>query len=398
MRHYPFCVFAALSLLFSCKSKTDTDIICLDGTFNDNYLESWEYIILEDDKIEAELGILNQGIQYDDGLFFIHNSTSTYSQTTIKVFDRSGHYLNDIGRIGRGRNEVITLERWVLDRENNELLIAQSNGFGGSVTLKRFDYTGKYLGQTVTDTLGFNCILMNIAKMTSDGTLVIQDDIIHNNPSHDYFNIRKDGSISTPLEMSEYHLNMGFFFDISEFSSSGEITSDNSGGKQTTAGIFNRYSDTTYAVRKLDNNIYRLYGDKAESVIKLPFVPDAPDKMKKGIEIDDDKLYTYCLGYFMDLKNYMFLGNYEDDYVFDKKTSRLLRMNPDTVNARLPYYRVPSVYGNDIIAWVDVEMISEALERMESKGYDHRYSPEVEAFYRRAKDCMNPPIIIAHYK
>jgi hypothetical protein len=38
------------------------------------------------------------------------------------------------------------------------------------------------------------------------------------------------------------------------------------------------------------------------------------------------------------------------------------------------------------------------LEFIDSKDYDHRYTPEVEAFYRKVKDCTNPPIIIAHYK
>lgn len=399
MRLYPLFICATLSLLFSCKSETDNTVIRLDGTLDDNFLESWEYVILEDDNIDAELGIINQSIQYDDGLFFVCSSYANYKNTTIKVFDRFGRYLNNIGRIGRGRNEVLTLEKWILDRDNKEVLIAQSFGHPSTVTIKRFDYAGNYLGQTVTDTLGDNCVLMDIAKMTSDGTLIIQDNIIHNNPSHDYFNINKDGSISTPLDVQEYHLNQGFFFfDISEFSMSGEFTSDNSGGKQTTIGIFNQYSDTTYVIRKMDNHIYRLYGDKSECIAKLSFIPDAPEKMKKGIEIDDDEFYSYCLGNFMDMKDYMFIGNYENNYIFDKETSKIFRIDPDTVHARFPDHRLSSVYGNDIIAFVDVESIQEALERINSKDYDHRYSPEVEAFYRKAKDCKNPPIIIAHYK
>ena len=399
MRLYPLFICATLSLLFSCKSETDTDITRLDGTFDDNYLESWEYIILEDDNLDAELGIINQGIQYDDGLFFVHSSSyDNYNNTTIKVFDRSGHYINNIGRIGRGRNEVLTLEKWILDRDNNEVLIAQSFGHPSTVTIKRYDYAGNYLGQTVTDTLSDNCIMMDIAKITSDGTMIIQDNIMHNIPSHDYYNIKKDGSISTPLDLQEYHLNQGFFFDISEFFTSGEITSDLGAGKQTTIGMFNQYSDTTYIIRKMDNHIYRLYGDKSECIAKLSFMPDAPEKMKKGIEMEDDEFYSYCLGYFMDMKNYMFIGNYKDNYIFDKETSKIYRIEPDTVYAKFPDHRLASVYGNDIIAFVDVESIQEALERINSKDYDHRYTPEVEAFYRKVKDCTNPPIIIAHYK
>lgn len=396
MRLYPLFSMAALCLIFSCKSETNTDVIRLDGTFDDNFLESWEYILLEDDNLDAELGIINYGIQYDDGLFFVHSHFN--KNTTIKVFDRSGRYLNNIGRLGRGRNEVLTLEKWILDRDKNEVLIAQSFGHPSTVTIKHYDYAGNYLGQTVTDTLDENCVMMDMSKMTSDGTLIIQDNIIHNNPSHDYFNINKDGSISTPLDLQEYHLNQGFFFDIAEFSMSGAITSDNSGGKQTTVGIFNQYSDTTYVIRKMDNHIYRLYGDKSDCIAKLSFMPDAPEKMKKGIEMEDDEFYSYCLGYFMDMKNYMFIGNYEDNYIFDKESSKIYHIEPDTIYAKFPDHRLASVYGNDIIAFVDVESIQEALERINSKDYDHRYTPEVEAFYRKAKDCKNPPIIIAHYK
>ena len=114
MRPYPLFVLTALSLLLSCKNKSDNDVIRLNGTFDDNFLGSWEYIILEDDNLEAELGIINQGVQYDDGLFFINSSMNNYNSTTIRVFDRSGRYLNNIGRIGRGRNEVLNLIYWIL--------------------------------------------------------------------------------------------------------------------------------------------------------------------------------------------------------------------------------------------------------------------------------------------
>ena len=130
MRLYPLFICATLSLLFSCKSETDTDITRLDGTFDDNYLESWEYIILEEDTPEAMLGDINQEIRYDDGLFFICSESNRTS--SIKVFDRTGRYLNDIGRIGRGRNEVLSHDFWTLDINSNEVLIAQSAGGTGT--------------------------------------------------------------------------------------------------------------------------------------------------------------------------------------------------------------------------------------------------------------------------
>ena len=133
----------------------------------------------------------------------------------------------------------------------------------------------------------------------------------------------------------------------------------------------------------------------------MSFLPDAPDRFRNGGFDDsdlDDEFYSYSIGYFMDMKDYMYIGNYEDVYIFNKADSKMFRMDPDTIYAKFPNYRIPSVYNNDIISWVDVERIQDALEFIDSKDYDHRYTPEVEAFYRKAKDCTNPPIIIGHYK
>ena len=385
----------SLTLLCSCNGMNNPDVIHLDGTFEDNFLESWEYIILEDGNIESELGGLNQEIRYDDGLFFIHSEM--YENTTIKVFDRSGHYLNNIGRMGRARNEYTSLEAWTLDTYNNEVIVAVGSGYGGAVTLKHFDYKGNFIGQTETDTLGGNCILSTIAKCTSDGSLLIQDNILHSSPTHAYYNIHKDGSVCAPMEQTDYFMK-GEIFNTDLYFHTGAMESDLEAGLSITTGFFNPYSDTTYVIRKMDNKIYRIYGDNAKCVAKLSFVPDTPEKMKKSIEFDNEDIYSYSIGHFLDMKDYMFMGYEGGDYLFEKSTSKIYHMSPDTINSKFPSNRIPSVCGNDIIAWVDDFLIKEALECINSKDYDHRYSPEVEAFYRKVKDCENPPIIIAHYK
>lgn len=390
-------ICATLSLLFSCKSETDTDITRLDGTFDDNYLESWEYIILEEDTPDAMLGEVNQEIRYDDGLFFIYSEAD---KTSIKVFDRTGRYLNDIGRIGRGRTEVLSHDFWTLDINRNEVLIAQSAGYPSTVTIKRYDYTGKYLGQAQTESLGENCLLRDLAKVTSDGTILVQDNLVHPAPTHEYYNIRKDGSISPFLDLTGCHMNQPGI-DLNLFMQTREAKADMTVGRTTLDGVFNPCSDTTYVIRKMDNNIYRLYGDKAECITKMSFLPDAPDRFRNGGFDDwdlDEEFYSYSIGFFMDMKDYMYIGNYEDIYIFNKADSKMFRMDPDTIHAKLPNHRFISVYGNDIISCVDVFLIKDELEFINNKDYDHRYTPEVEAFYRKVKDCTNPPIIIAHYK
>ena len=93
-----------------------------------------------------------------------------------------------------------------------------------------------------------------------------------------------------------------------------------------------------------------------------------------------------------------FLIAAEADYLFDKSTKRFYEMEIDTINASLPMYGYFSIYDNELISYVDMYFIDMALNIMDSKDYDHRYTPQVEAFYRKARNCKNPPIIIAHYK
>ena len=397
MRLYPLFICATLSLLFSCKSETHNDVIRLDGTFDENFLESWEYIILEDDNPDALLGVINPNIRYDDGLFFICSEEDRSS--SIKTFDRNGHYMNIVCRTGRAGNECLSLKSWTLDTYNNQVVVAISNGYCGSVSIKHFDYQGNYLGQTESDTLGANCILGHIIKCTADGALLIEDNIVHATPTHEYFNIHKDGSIGTLQELSEYHIN-GVLVNPESFFQTGVWEPDYESGNSTIyLAVSNPYSDTSYVFRKFDNGIYRICGDRSELIAKLSFIPEAPEAIRKVIKVEENiDIDPYQVPYFKDMKDYVYMKYGKGEYMFEKATSNVYEMAFDTINALCPFHVYGSVYGNDVISSVDFHVIKEALERMDSKDYDHRYSPEVEAFYRKVKDCSNPPIIIAHYK
>ena len=91
---------AFLSALFVCSCKnnatnddclqiTKDDVIELEGSFDDNYLESWDYILLDDDNLDGILGN-NYRVQYDDGLYFLDDIRPM--NYAIKVFDSTGHW------------------------------------------------------------------------------------------------------------------------------------------------------------------------------------------------------------------------------------------------------------------------------------------------------------------
>lgn len=396
--------FVASTMLCGCKESTQSDnaiqitkddVISLDGTFYDNYLDSWEYILLEESP-ESAIGSVER-IRYDDGLFFVHDNMN--SETTIKVFDRSGHFLNNIGRLGRARNEYLNLDHWDLDVYRNEVHVINGDGYAGTTSIKRYDYKGNFLGVTKLDTIGKEFVTVNgYAKCLSDGSFLMNDPM-HSFPTHEYFILHPDGGAVSLFDLPEYY-TLGSLADFEDIFT-GNI---NNGEKMTlgveyTTGYFNPLSDTTYLMRRLDNRIYRIYRDIAEPVARLTFIPDPPAKYKKGLELGDPDAYEYTADAFLDLKDYLRFFYNENDYVFDKATNKLYHLlDIDDIDAAFPAICCQSVIGNDVIGILSSDIINHALEFMDSKDYDHSYTPQVEAFYRKVKECQNPPIVIAHYK
>ena len=389
-------------LLCSCKSNVSTDsslqitkddVIHLEGSFDDNFLDSWDYILLEDDNFDAIIPGTVIKLMYDGGLYFI-SSNHNY-QSTIKVFDSTGHYLNNISRIGRARNEYLYLEEWTLDPYNNQVLLLNSNGYGGPITIKRFDYQGNYLGQMETDSLGDTYNMNQVVKCMSDGSLLIGNGL-NLMPVHDYFYIHPDGSLSSPLDMCEYHFQCDG--DPQEVIRENVRLAGSWGALYVLPSHFTPQSDTTFLMRMFDNHIYSIDANNSECLANLSCLPDLPENKKYHITWPDIESATIP-NYFLDLQDYLLVWYYYGkEYLYEKSTSKLYRMNADSLKITVPDYRVPSVYGNDILAWIDVEEIPRVLKQIDSPNYDHRYSPQVEAFFRKAKDCENPPIIIAHYK
>ncbi len=395
-----FAAVSAIAYFSSCNSTapdnslqlTKDDVIELDGRFEDHFLSSWEYIILDDKELESILpGDVNQ-VLYDDGLYFI----STYDpEQQIKVFDSNGHYLNDISRRGRARNEYLYLHEWTIDRNRNEVLITNQDGFEGPVIIKKFDYKGEYLGELKTDSIRDGNTYGRIVKCLSDGTLLIENGLTYI-PVYDYYYVPQNGPVSFPLEMRDVYIPTN---NQSVEEVRAEFKSIRAYGANfiITPGYFNPISDTTYLLRILDNHIYRLTENGAECVANMAFRPEITEKDIKNYN-PNNGMSPLIPFEFYDMKDYMYFWYPGDrDYVYDKKTSKVYHLSGDSKKRLLPDYRYVSIYGNDKMACVDLDIIQRHIEEIESEDYDHHYSPEVEEFYRKVKDCDNPPIFIAHY-
>ena len=395
-------LFSALfmaALLCACKGNvqpdnslqiTENDLIRLDGSFDDNFLDSWDYIIL-DDQPDAFLATADATF-YDDGLYFIFSGKYS-NQPQIKVFDSAGHYLNDIGHVGRARNEYIRINNIAIDTYRNEIIVHDNY----SNAIKRYNFKGEFLGQTtlalteMTDGLYGTELL----KCLSDGRL-LKKGFLHLLPSHEYYMVRPDGTNDAPFRKTEYHL----YCDMNP------IEYLNHAGDMPTVELTDAYSDytsdTTYLLRVLDNHIYRIAGNTEECLANLNFIPEIPDKVKYNFdsETDCDKyLGSSIPNYFHDMKDYLHIWFYYDnEYLYEKSTSKVYQMKHDTLHVSVPNLRTENVYGNTIIGCVEHWDIQEKNSQMDSKDYDHRYSPQLEAFYRKIRNCENPVIVRIHYK
>ena len=72
-------------------------------------------------------------------------------------------------------------------------------------------------------------------------------------------------------------------------------------------------------------------------------------------------------------------------------------MNHDTLHISLPDM-IASISGNTLIGWSPDYYINDAVNLMDSPDYDHRFTPQLEAFYRKVARSDNPAIIIARFK
>ena len=398
-------MFAALltaALLCACKGNvqpdnslqiTENDLIHLDGTFNDNYLESWDYIIL-DETTDALLGYA-QTVLYDDGLYII-GSESFSPNPQIKVFDSNGHYLNDIGHVGRAKNEYLRASFLALNTSRNEILVYDTF----QRVIKRYSYNGDFLGENSTDynagiTDGFYG--MESVKAISDGSLLMGDGSIFMLPAYEFQFIRPDGNRTTPLKQkTPYHL----YCDEDPLEYVQKV------GDMPGLGLTSTYSDitsdSTYILRLFDNHIYRMTPDSVECLANMSFIPEIPDKIKMEFrETDIQKDFASSIpNSYCDMKDYLYMTFWhnENEYMYEKATSKMYQFTRDLQHRITPDLNKITIYGNTIVGCVSLEEIISINEEMDGKDYNHRFSPDVEAFYRKVRNCENPVIVRIHYK
>ena len=388
-------------LIFSCKTDvrtdgipqiTKNDVISLEGSFYDNFLESWDYIMLDDENLDGILGSLYK-VLYDDGLYFIESTTARNS--SIKVFDSTGHYLNDICQTGRARYEFLYIDEWTIDPYRNQVILLNRNGYYGTITIKRYDYQGHYIGQSETQALTDEYHIGQVIKCTSDGSILIENNL-GITPVYEYFYICPDGTFSAPMGLNSNHMNLSD--NDMELFNDNLVKAGDWCGISVREASYNVLSDTTVLMPKLDSHIYSLQSNRYDSIADLSCLPPIPDKKKNNLFYD-----TFHdggdLAFIEEYRDYLRLRyNDRTEYVLDKTTFRMYRMKGDATRQSIPSYGNNTLYGNDIIYAVEPYQIRNILELIDDNDSEVTYSPDVIELFRKAKDRENPILIIAHYK
>lgn len=362
---------------------TEDDIVQLDGSIFDTMIDSWEPVWLDDSE-EALLGEVRY-VAYDDGLFFVQ-STSNYSESSVMVFDKEGHFRNRIGNIGNARNEYRYLQSLAIDPSHKEAVLLT----GYPLTLKYFDYSGKFLRNIEVDTEGFDGgIYPNGASVClPDGTLLVEN-MKGSEPNDDYILIHADCSVEALFERRGYKIK-----------STDNITGTFYVGM--THKIYEPHADVTWLMRSFDNHLYRMEGsDSASCVANLAYIEKIPEDVRcdyPALDFEDRR--EYCtLETAVELKDYIMLrysgdGELYSYFYFEKETMRIYKGENDRITNLPPLYSPIGSIGNTVIGVVNTSIAETVYTNNKESDMDEG----LKEFYRKVAVRDNPVLVLYRMK
>lgn len=317
MRKILFASFltVAVSALIGCNQKTgEVPVIPVEDSDAKNFLDVMAdkrtYIFLDDKSIDATVALIDK-VMIDDGKLFISHRTGTglYDENEyISVFDMEGRLINKISRIGRARDEYVSLISWCLDTDRKQVII--NDAFN---SLKRFSYDGKYVSSLPLGEYD----IWNILYVNGH---IYGGMLMPNDKADDIIEIKDDGSF-IPL------LPFRGLYDESNFT--GGIGS----AQQHVAKNLKEF----YHLRLFDNILYRIDGAKADTCKMFDFIKSVQGKAviflspemqsnRPSSTIETSKYFIFE-AYKMDdefaISSFLF-------YVYDKSTGKCTRYSPES--------------------------------------------------------------------
>ena len=359
---------------------TESEIIKFDGSMLDCMLDSFEVIYLDDSR-EALVSDISD-IRYDDGRFFIL-STGGWENSSVMVFDSTGHYLHNIGHQGNASYEYNNLSGWTLDPVRNEVIIVQLY----PSQIYYYGYDGKFLRKRSIGESDITFSTDRIHGFMPDGTLLLKNHL-HTYPVDDYVMIRPNDSISVPFDRRDY--KMGQIEDWQ-----GDYSIEYEGFCTANA------SDDIWLMRRFDNHIYRICGiDSIECVANLSFVEELPEDVRRDFNFMGDKYFSSILSDITDTRDFMII-KYSDgaEYIFEKSTSKVYRSTwNDQTFKRIPFASTKGCYDNTLIGLIDIMDAENWLTSNQDDDSDDRSDDSVRAVFSKAARRDNPTLLLYHLK
>lgn len=258
-------IFSALFLHFSCKEKApeshsvkmvDIEKLEVNNLFSfKRPIDNCRFVALETTD-ECLLGEIKK-VVIENNLLFIHDKNQK-----LFVFDKAGMYLNQIGVIGQGNDELLSFIDFYVNKDRKYVGIYDV--YKGKIL--RYKFNGQYIGS-------YNCPndLMNIAHFVglNGNDLLVSMKNYNNNYSKSLYNyiVLNENDYSLKAE----HLPFGVVGTVSCTPAKSSTSANNEG---------------LYVTAFLSDTIYRLSANESLEpfiVVKSSQVKMADSKLLEGI-------------------------------------------------------------------------------------------------------------------
>ena len=388
--------FAAIAVLVACDSKShsggDAVVISSENTktYDDlgmipDFVEEWDFIRLE----TSENSLVDGGrsdIAIDGDLIFVFSSPGLvmysdkdgHTRQEIKVFDKTGKFLNNIGRIGNGPGEYIGIPRWVLNRYEKYVAIFDIND-----RMLKYGYDGEYL-ETVDISDKFQDIVSLL--FLPDGNLMGYAWLGNPTPE-EILLYDKDRNVTDTLA------SLAFDFEVN----SSDRSRRSFGGKNMVGirgedvMLARNFSDTVYAYK--DKKLYPTY--------YLDISHSLPDGFKfRQVYVNVNELSED-----LNSKKYsenMLYGVFSTDQydiflkpgkpiVWDKKRGQGIRFGTNKNISNIPETYVICVDGDRLVGSIEALKLIEYKEKLAEEGIEP--TSKLRALFNGLAEDDNPVLI-----
>lgn len=381
------CVFLAVSCVSGGSEDSGVTVISKENTkmYDDkglipDFVEEWDFIKLE----TSEQSLLHDAfnVNVDDGMIFIFSSpnsvTSGATKQEIKVYDKSGKFLHNIGAFGHGPGEYSYIGKWALNKKEKYVAIHDAD------KLKKYNYRGEFIEAVDVE---------NDLSMLALFYFLPDDNLLGINWITDVSNEQmllydKDFKKKEPLAFTDFKL---------ENSNGGMLSLTDRYG----ISVFN---DHVMVLREFCDTLYvyeegklqpRFYFELSRSIPAGFKFKETYDMVALQEEINEIGYHQRRLRRVFETADYyIFLGN--NPVIWSKKSDTGMKFGKSKYTSPVPNATIICAEGNTLIGSMDAVSLMEYRERCEEEGME--LSAKQKELFAGFDEEDNPVLITYTFK